>query len=55
MAPASTRALRPAGHGLDAAGGRLAMLFGDRAAMRVESRPGYSGVTIELPDEQLRT
>ena len=46
--------LRPAGHGLDLLAGRLAMLFGDRAAMRVESRPGYSGVTIELPDERLR-
>ena len=44
--------LRPAGHGLDLLAGRLAMLFGTRAAMRVESRPGYSGVTIELPDER---
>jgi len=46
--------LRPAGHGLDLLAGRLAMLFSDRASMRVESRPGYSGVTIELPDERLR-
>jgi signal transduction histidine kinase len=41
---------RPTGHGLDLLGGRLAMLFGDRAAMRVESRPGRSLVTIEVPD-----
>jgi len=46
--------LRPAGHGLDLLAGRLAMLFSDRASMRVEIRPGYSGVTIELPDERLR-
>jgi two-component system, LytTR family, sensor histidine kinase AlgZ len=42
---------RPPGHGLDLLTARLAMLFGDRAALRVESRPGYSGVTIDLPGE----
>src|SRR6185436_4690422 len=42
---------RPAGHGLDLLAGRLAMLFGDGAALRVESRPGRSVVTIEVPDD----
>jgi two-component system sensor histidine kinase AlgZ len=42
---------RPAGHGLDLLAARLKMLFGNRASMRVESRPGYSGVTIEVPDD----
>jgi signal transduction histidine kinase len=41
---------RPAGHGLDLLTSRLTMLFGDRASLRVESRPGYSGVTIDVPN-----
>jgi signal transduction histidine kinase len=41
---------RPAGHGLDLLAARLKMLFGDRASLRVESRPGHSGVTIEVPE-----
>ncbi len=40
---------RPAGHGLALLDARLAMLFGDRASMRVESRPGQSAVTLEVP------
>jgi LytS/YehU family sensor histidine kinase len=42
---------RPAGHGLDLLAGRLAMLFGDRAALDVDSRPGRTVVTIEMPDD----
>jgi two-component system, LytTR family, sensor histidine kinase AlgZ len=49
--PGFDPATRPEGHGLALLGGRLAMLFGDRASMHVESRPGYSGVTIDLPND----
>ena len=42
---------RPAGHGLDLLSARLKMLFGERASMRVDSRPGRSVVTIEVPNE----
>jgi sensor histidine kinase YesM len=42
---------RPSGHGLDLLAGRLAMLFGDRASLGVESRPGYSGVTVDVPND----
>jgi two-component system, LytTR family, sensor histidine kinase AlgZ len=42
--------LRPAGHGLELLAARLTMLFGDGASMRVESRPGRSVVTIEVPE-----
>ena len=42
---------RLAGHGLDLLTGRLAMLFGDRASLRVDSRPGSTTVTIEVPGE----
>ena len=38
--PGFDAASRPAGHGLDLLAGRLAMLFGDRASLGVESRPG---------------
>src|SRR3954469_10759826 len=40
---------RPAAHGLNLLDSRLAMLFGERASMRVDSRPGRTGVTIEVP------
>jgi LytS/YehU family sensor histidine kinase len=43
---------RPEGHGLALLNGRLAMLFGDRAALQIESRPGHSRVTIELPNDR---
>ena len=42
---------RPQGHGLDLLTGRLAMLFGERAALEVESRPGCTRVTLDLPSE----
>ena len=40
--PGFDAAGRPAGHGLDLLAGRLAMLFGDRASLGVDSRPGRS-------------
>ena len=40
---------RPAGHGLALLDARLRMLFGDLATMRIESRPGRTAVTIEVP------
>jgi signal transduction histidine kinase len=40
---------RPEGHGLALLDARLAMLFGDRASMRVESRAGRTDVTLEVP------
>jgi len=43
--------LRPDGHGLALLDARLAMLFGDRASMRVDSRAGHTGVTLDLPDD----
>jgi two-component system sensor histidine kinase AlgZ len=42
---------RPPDHGLDLLEGRLAMVFGGRANMRVDSRPGRSLVTVLVPDE----
>jgi sensor histidine kinase YesM len=47
--PGFDPAERPAGHGLALLGARLAMLFGDRAAMAVDSRNGRTGVTLDLP------
>jgi two-component system, LytTR family, sensor histidine kinase AlgZ len=47
--PGFNPATRPAGHGLDLLAGRLAMLFGDRASLRVASRPGSTTVTIDVP------
>lgn len=41
----------PEGHGLQLLTSRLAMTFGDRAALAAESRPGRTIVTIELPFE----
>jgi len=45
---------RPDGHGLDLLERRLRMLFGDRAALNVESGSGRSAVTLDLPSENLR-
>jgi two-component system, LytTR family, sensor histidine kinase AlgZ len=49
--PGFNAAHRPDGHGLALLDARLAMLFGDDASMRVESRAGHTGVTIDLPSE----
>jgi sensor histidine kinase YesM len=47
--PGFDAAQRPEGHGLALLDARLAMLFGDRASMRIDSRAGRTGVTIEVP------
>lgn len=39
----------PAGHGLALVRERLTMLFGDRASMRIDAKPGRSCVTIDVP------
>jgi sensor histidine kinase YesM len=49
--PGFNAAHRPEGHGLALLDARLAMLFGDRASMRVDSRAGHTGVTLEVPSE----
>ena len=51
--PGFDAAQRPEGHGLALLEARLAMLFGDRASMHIDSRPGQSRVTIDLPAEAL--
>ena len=40
---------RPPGHGLDVLERRLRMLFGDDAALAVESREGRTAVSIDVP------
>ena len=47
--PGFNAAHRPEGHGLALLDARLAMLFGDRATLRVVSRPGHTGVTLDVP------
>jgi len=47
--PGFNGAHRPAGHGLALLDARLAMLFGTRASMRVDSRAGHTGVTLDVP------
>jgi len=47
--PGFDPALRPEGHGLALLDARLAMLFGDRASMRVDRRAGHTDVTLEVP------
>jgi sensor histidine kinase YesM len=47
--PGFDAAVRLEGHGLALLEARLAMLFGERASMRVDSRPGHTAVTIEVP------
>jgi signal transduction histidine kinase len=49
--PGFDAAIRPEGHGLALLERRLAMLFGDAAAMRVESRAGQTAVTLDVPAE----
>ena len=47
--PGFDTACTPDGHGLALVRSRLAMTFGDRASLRVESRPGRTLVTLDLP------
>jgi two-component system sensor histidine kinase AlgZ len=47
--PGFNGAHRPEGHGLALLEARLAMLFGTRASMRVDSHAGHTGVIIEVP------
>jgi sensor histidine kinase YesM len=47
--PGFDAACAPDGHGLALVRSRLAMTFGDRASLRVESRPGRTLVTLDLP------
>ena len=47
--PGFDSAHRPEGHGLALLEARLAMLFGNRASMRVDSRAGLTRVTVDLP------
>jgi signal transduction histidine kinase len=46
--PGFDAAQRLEGHGLALLEARLAMLFGDRASMRIDSRPGRTAVTLEV-------
>jgi sensor histidine kinase YesM len=41
----------PDGHGLRLLESRLAMTFGERASLRIDSRPGRTIVTLDLPIE----
>jgi len=41
----------PDGHGLHLLKSRLAMTFGDRAQLRLDSRRGFTAVTLDLPFE----
>ena len=49
--PGFDAAHRPEGHGLALLDARLALLFGDRASMRVASHPGHTSVTLDVPAE----
>ena len=51
--PGFDAATRLEGHGLALLEARLAMLFGDRATMRVDSRPGRTAVTLDVPGSDL--
>jgi sensor histidine kinase YesM len=51
--PGFNPAGRPEGHGLALLDARLAMLFGDRATMRVESRPGRTAITLDVTGSDL--
>jgi LytS/YehU family sensor histidine kinase len=44
----------PEGHGLQLLKARLAMIFGDRAGLSVESRRGRTAVGLDLPLETVR-
>jgi signal transduction histidine kinase len=43
--------LRPAGHGLALLDARLAMVFDGRASMHVDSRSGFTAITLDVPRE----
>jgi two-component system, LytTR family, sensor histidine kinase AlgZ len=47
--PGFAGAERPEGHGLALLEARLALLFGDRGTLRIDSRPGRNVVTLDLP------
>jgi LytS/YehU family sensor histidine kinase len=49
--PGFDPALRPAGHGLALLDARLAMVFDGRASMHVESRSGFTAITLDVPRE----
>jgi two-component system sensor histidine kinase AlgZ len=50
--PGFDPANRPDGHGLALLDGRLAMLFGDRASLHVDSRAGCTAATLDVPNDQ---
>ena len=52
--PGFNPAHRPEGHGLALLDARLALLFGDRASMHVERRPGRSSVTVDVPAQSAK-
>jgi LytS/YehU family sensor histidine kinase len=45
----------PEGHGLALLRSRLQLIFGDRATMNIESQPGRTLITIDLPNDALRS
>ncbi|HMB81485.1 MAG TPA: histidine kinase [Vicinamibacterales bacterium] len=47
--PGFDAAQRPEGHGLSLLDARLAMLFADAATIHIDSRPGRSAVTLDVP------
>jgi LytS/YehU family sensor histidine kinase len=53
--PGFNAAQRPEGHGLALLDARLAILFGDRASMRVDSDAGRTVVTLEFPSRDDRS
>ena len=53
--PGFDAGVRPEGHGLALLDARLAMLFGNRASMIIDSRPGRSRITLDLPFESTIT
>jgi sensor histidine kinase YesM len=42
----------PGGHGLDLLRSRLSMLYGDDAAVAIDSRPGHTTVAVDVPAER---
>ena len=44
----------PEGHGLQLLRSRLTMIFGERAALDIESRPGRTAVTLDVPFETVQ-
>jgi sensor histidine kinase YesM len=47
--PGFDAAVLPPGHGLALLRGRLAMLFGERASLAIESAPGRTSVAVDVP------